>query len=85
MGNDLLEVFANLLDSESEKMIQSALESLSEGRTVIAIAHRLSTVLGSDMIVVMDQGKIVATGTHAELLNSSEVYSNLYRLQFTHA
>jgi ABC-type multidrug transport system fused ATPase/permease subunit len=52
---------------------------------VIAIAHRLSTVLGSDMIVVMDQGRIAATGTHAELLNSSELYSNLYNLQFTHA
>jgi ABC-type multidrug transport system fused ATPase/permease subunit len=52
---------------------------------VIAIAHRLSTILGSDLIVVMEHGRIVATGTHAELLNSSEVYSNLYRLQFTHA
>jgi subfamily B ATP-binding cassette protein MsbA len=81
----LLDEATSALDSESEKMIQSALESLSEGRTVIAIAHRLSTVLGSDMIVVMDQGRIVATGTHSELLNSSELYSNLYRLQFTHA
>ena len=81
----LLDEATSALDSESEKMIQSALESLSEGRTVIAIAHRLSTVLGSDMIVVMDQGQIVASGTHAELLNSSELYSNLYRLQFTHA
>jgi subfamily B ATP-binding cassette protein MsbA len=81
----LLDEATSALDSESEKMIQSALESLSEGRTVIAIAHRLSTVLGSDMIIVMDQGRIVATGTHAELLNSSELYSNLYRLQFTHA
>jgi len=80
----LLDEATSALDSESEKMIQSALESLSKGRTVIAIAHRLSTVLGSDMIVVMDQGQIVETGTHAELLNSSEVYSNLYRLQFNH-
>jgi subfamily B ATP-binding cassette protein MsbA len=81
----LLDEATSALDSESEKMIQSALESLSKGRTVIAIAHRLSTVLGSDMIVVMDQGKIISSGTHAELLNSSEVYSNLYRLQFTHS
>jgi ABC-type multidrug transport system fused ATPase/permease subunit len=65
-------------------MIQDALEKLSKGRTVIAIAHRLSTVLGSDMIVVMDHGRIVATGTHSELLKSSDLYSNLYRLQFTH-
>jgi subfamily B ATP-binding cassette protein MsbA len=80
----LLDEATSALDSESEKMIQSALEQLSKGRTVIAIAHRLSTILGSDMIVVMDQGRIVATGTHAELLNSSELYANLYRLQFTH-
>jgi subfamily B ATP-binding cassette protein MsbA len=80
----LLDEATSALDSESEKMIQDALEKLSRGRTVIAIAHRLSTVLGSDMIVVMDQGRIVATGTHAELLNSSEVYTNLYRLQFSH-
>ena len=81
----LLDEATSALDSESEKMIQSALERLSQGRTVIAIAHRLSTVLGSDMIVVMDQGRIVATGTHAELLNSCALYTNLYQLQFTHA
>ena len=80
----LLDEATSALDSESEKMIQSALEQLSKGRTVIAIAHRLSTILGSDMIVVMDQGRIVASGTHAELLNSSDLYANLYRLQFTH-
>jgi len=81
----LLDEATSALDSESEKMIQSALESLSRGRTVIAIAHRLSTVLGSDMIVVMDQGRIVAAGTHSELLKSCPLYSNLYQLQFTHA
>lgn len=78
----LLDEATSALDSESEKMIQDALEKLSKGRTVVAIAHRLSTILGSDMIVVMDQGRIVGTGTHAELLETSEHYSNLYSLQF---
>jgi subfamily B ATP-binding cassette protein MsbA len=78
----LLDEATSALDSESEKMIQDALEKLSKGRTVVAIAHRLSTILGSDKIVVMDQGRIVAAGTHSELLTTSEHYSNLYSLQF---
>lgn len=81
----LLDEATSALDSESERMIQVALERLASGRTVIAIAHRLSTVLGSDVIVVMDQGRIVAHGTHQQLLSSSEVYRNLYELQFHHA
>ncbi len=78
----LLDEATSALDSESERMIQVALERLSSGRTVIAIAHRLSTVLGSDSIVVMDQGRIAAQGTHQQLLSSSEIYRNLYELQF---
>jgi subfamily B ATP-binding cassette protein MsbA len=78
----LLDEATSALDSESERMIQVALERLSSGRTVIAIAHRLSTVLGSDSIVVMDQGRIAAQGTHQQLLGSSEIYRNLYDLQF---
>jgi subfamily B ATP-binding cassette protein MsbA len=80
----LLDEATSALDSESERMIQSALEKLSAGKTVVAIAHRLSTVLSSDMIVVMSQGRITDTGTHAELLEKSPSYRNLYEMQFNH-
>lgn len=80
----LLDEATSALDSESERMIQSALEKLSAGKTVVAIAHRLSTVLSSDMIVVMSQGRIIDTGTHAELLEKSPAYRKLYEMQFHH-
>ncbi|MFM8683087.1 MAG: ABC transporter ATP-binding protein [Chthoniobacterales bacterium] len=80
----LLDEATSALDSESERMIQSALEKLSAGKTVVAIAHRLSTVLNSDLIVVMSGGRIAATGTHAELLLSSSDYRSLYEMQFNH-
>ena len=80
----LLDEATSALDSESERMVQAALERLSEGRTVVAIAHRLSTILNSDCIVVMDHGRVVDTGTHGELLQKSDLYRSLYELQFHH-
>jgi subfamily B ATP-binding cassette protein MsbA len=81
----LLDEATSALDSESEKQIQMALESLSEGRTVIAIAHRLSTILSADQIVVMDHGFIKDIGTHRELLEKSVYYRRLYDMQFNRA
>ena len=78
----LLDEATSSLDTESEKQIQNALEKLAAGRTVIAIAHRLSTVLSADQIVVMDRGQIKEIGTHAELIEKSGYYRRLYDLQF---
>ncbi len=78
----LLDEATSALDSESEKQIQVALETLSEGRTVIAIAHRLSTILAADQIVVMEMGHIKEIGTHAELMEQSGYYRRLYDMQF---
>lgn len=78
----LLDEPTSALDAGSEAAIRDALTRLSEGRTTLVIAHRLSTILDSDMIVVMDQGRVVDTGTHAELLARDGIYAQLYRLQF---
>ncbi len=71
------------LDSESEALIQDALKRVMAGRTSIVIAHRLSTILAADQILVIDRGRIVESGTHAELLLQNGVYANLYHTQFS--
>jgi subfamily B ATP-binding cassette protein MsbA len=70
------------LDTESEQLVQEAIDRLMVGRTVLVIAHRLSTILHADKILVLDKGKLVQTGTHDELVASSGLYQKLYNLQF---
>lgn len=78
----ILDEATSALDTESEKIVQAALDRLMIGRTSFAIAHRLSTILKADMILVMEQGHIVERGTHEELLAQGGLYSNLYKIQF---
>jgi len=77
----LLDEATSALDSESEILIQNALEKLMEGRTVIAITHRLSTLRAMDKLIVMDNGKIIESGTHNALLRKKGVYAELWKHQ----
>src|SRR2546427_10456183 len=81
----ILDEATSSLDSESERLVQQAIERVIQGTTSIVIAHRLSTVLNAHKIVVINRGRIEAVGRHAELLTRSETYNQLYRLQFAEA
>jgi ATP-binding cassette subfamily B protein len=78
----VLDEATSALDSQSEALIQAALARLMVGRTSIVIAHRLSTVLAANVILVLDKGRLVEQGTHAELLARNGLYAELYRTQF---
>ncbi len=79
----ILDEATSSLDTESEQLIQRALDRLLTGRTVFVIAHRLSTVRGADRILVLENGRVVGSGTHAELLDDGGIYRRLHDLQFT--
>ena len=80
----ILDEATSALDSQAERIVQKALDNLMQDRTSIVIAHRLSTILGADRILVMENGRVVAQGSHSELLGKCELYTRLYTMQFEH-
>jgi subfamily B ATP-binding cassette protein MsbA len=78
----ILDEATSALDAESERLVQRALGNLLENKTAVVIAHRLSTIRKADRIVVMEKGRVVESGTHAELLAEGGAYKRLHDLQF---
>ncbi|MDY0273706.1 MAG: ATP-binding cassette domain-containing protein, partial [Advenella sp.] len=78
----ILDEATSALDNESERQVQASLDLLMEGRTTFVIAHRLSTVQNADSIIVLDQGQILESGNHNELLKKGGLYASLYQMQF---
>jgi ABC-type multidrug transport system fused ATPase/permease subunit len=77
----VLDEATSALDAESERLVQDAMEHLMQGRTVILIAHRLATVRNADQIVVLDEGRIIESGPHSELVKRDGIYRRFHDLQ----